>query len=219
MGGTLYLVIIAAGLFAEMFVRDQLVVRGNAAATATNITSYPLMFRLGIVADLSTYVCAVAVSIILFRLLAPVSRGAALLMLSFNLVQDSVGGLNALNAYRPLQLLGGAPYLQTFSREQLEALALLSINAHSVGFAGALMFFGGSCIALGYLMFRSGLFPGVLGLLMAMAGVCYLLNSTAVFLSPRLASMLFPAILVPALIGELSCAVADCERHQRGQMA
>jgi len=206
-GGALYLVIIAAGLFAEMFVRDQLVVTGNAAATARNITGHPLMFRLGILADLSTYLCAIVVSIILFRLLAPVSRQAALLMLSFNVVQDAVGGLNALNAYRPLQLLGGASYLQAYSREQLEAMALLSLNGHSVGFAGALLFFGCSCVALGYLIFRSGLFPRALGVLMTIAGVCYLVNSTAVLLSPRLAALLFPAILVPALIGELSFAV------------
>jgi hypothetical protein len=42
---------------------------------------------------------------------------------------------------------------------------------------------------------------------MAIAGACYLANSAAVILSPRLASMLFPSIVVPAFIGELSFAV------------
>ena len=50
-----------------------------------------------------------------------------------------------------LYLLIGAAYLNVFSREQLEAMALLSVNTHSVGFAVALMFFGCSCVALGYL--------------------------------------------------------------------
>jgi hypothetical protein len=165
------------------------------------------MFRLGIAADLSTFVCAVALTIILYVLLKPINRYAALLMLGFNLVQDAIGGLNALNTYRPLQLLGGAAYLKVFSREQLEAMALLSLNTHSVGFNIAMMFFGGSCVALGYLIFTSGLFPTPLGLLMAVAGVCYLTLSTAHVLSPPLASVLFPSILVPALIGELSFAV------------
>ena len=128
-------------------------------------------------------------------------------MLAFNLVQDAIGGLNALNAYRPLQLLGGAPYLKVFSQQQLEAMALLSLNTHSVGFAVALMFFGCSCVALGYLTFTSGLFPKALGVLMAIAGACCLTNSAALILSPRLISILFPSILVPAFIGELSFAV------------
>jgi hypothetical protein len=206
-GGMLYLLIIAAGLFAEAVVRNRLVVPGDAAATASNITDHAFMFRLGIAADLSTFVCAVALTIILYVLLEPVNRNAALLMLGFNLVQDAIGGLNALNTYRPLQLLGGAAHLQAFSREQLEAMALLSLDTHAVGFAVALTFFGCSCLALGYLIFTSGLLPRTLGVLMAIAGACYLANSTARILSPQLASVLFPSILVPAFIGELSFAV------------
>jgi hypothetical protein len=60
-------------------------------------------------------------------------------MVGFNLVQDAISGLNALNTYRPLQLLGGAAHLKVFSPQQLEAMALLSLNAHPVGFAVALI--------------------------------------------------------------------------------
>jgi Domain of unknown function (DUF4386) len=206
-GGVLYLVIIAAGLFAEAVVRNRLVVPGDAAATASNIMEHAFMFRLGIAADLSTFVSAVPLAMILYVLLKPVNRNAALLMLTFNLVQDAIGGLNALNAYRPLQLLGGATYLEVFSRQQLEAMALLSLNTHSVGFGVALVFFGCSCVALGHLTFTSGFLPKALGVLMAIVGACYLTNSLALLLSPRLASILFPSILVPAFIGELSFAV------------
>jgi hypothetical protein len=204
--GILYLLIIAAGLFAE-FVRERFVVHGNAAATASNIKNEAFLFRLGLAADLSTFVCAVAVAVILYALLRPVNRSAALLMLGFNLVCDAIGGLNVLNTYRPLQLLGGAAYLKVFTREQLEAMALLSLNTHSIGFNIAMISFGCSCIVLGYLTLTSGLFPKALGVLLAIAGVCYLTLSTASLLSPPLASMLFPPILVPALIGELSFAV------------
>lgn len=38
-GGLLYLVIIASGLFQEMFVRNRLIAPGDAAQTAANITS------------------------------------------------------------------------------------------------------------------------------------------------------------------------------------
>jgi hypothetical protein len=205
-GGILYLLIIAAGVFAEAL-RERFVVPGGVPATASNIMDHAFMFRLGIAADLSTFLCAVAVTMILYVLLKPVNRNAALLMLGFNLVQDAVGGLNALNTYRPLQLLGGAAYLNVFSRQQLEAMALLSVNTHALGFAVALMFFGCSCVALGCLILASGLFPKALGVLMTIAGACYITHSVARILSPPLASMLFPPIFVPAFIGELSFAM------------
>ncbi|MGB8326388.1 MAG: DUF4386 domain-containing protein [Steroidobacteraceae bacterium] len=206
-GGLLYLIIIAAGLFAEAFVRDRLVVPADAAATAANITTHETLFRLGIAADLTTFLCAIALTMILYVLLKPVNRNLALLMVFFNLVQDAIGGINGLNPYRALQLLGGADYLKVFSPQQLQAMALLSLKAHSVGFGVALIFFGFSCLALGYLILKSGFFPKLLGILMAIAGLCYLINSFALILSPPVAGALFPWVLLPAFIGELSLAL------------
>lgn len=203
-GGALYLIIIAAGVFAEVFVRSRLIVPADAAATATNILAHRTLFRLGIAADLSTFLSAIVVTVILYALLKQVNENLALLMLLFNLAQDAIGGMNGLNTYRALQLLNGAEYLKVFSPEQLQAMALLALKAHAVGFGIALMFFGPSCIALGYLIFKSGFLPRVLGILITIAGACYLINSFTLILSPPLASIL---ILVPAFIGELSLAL------------
>jgi hypothetical protein len=49
--------------------------------------------------------------------------------------------------------------------------------------------------------------PGWIGVLMQIAGVCYVVNSFALLLSPPLASRLFPAVLIPSLAGELSFAL------------
>ena len=206
-GGVLYLIIIAAGLFAQAFVQDKLIVPADAAATATNIMAHESLFRLGIVADLMTFLCAIALTMILYVLLKPVNRNLALLTVLLNLVQDAIGGMNGLNLYRALQLLGGADYLKVFSPGQLQAMALLSLKAHSVGFGIALIFFGFCCLVLGYLIFRSGFFPKLLGILMAIAGACYIVLSFAVILSPGVAGALFIWVAVPALIGELSLAL------------
>jgi hypothetical protein len=205
--GVLYLVIIAAGLFAEVFVRQRLTVPSDAAATAINILTHESLFRLGIVADLATFVCAIPLTLILYVLLRPVDQNLAFLTVLLNLVQDAIGGVNALNTYTPLQLLGGARYLDVMSREQLEAMALLSLNAHEVGFAVALLFFGVCCVILGYLLYKSGFFPRILGVLLALAGLAYFVDSLAVILSPRTASMIFPGIAPVAFIGELSLAL------------
>lgn len=202
--GVLYLIIIAAGLFAEAFVRSRLIVPADAAATAANILAHEALFRLGIAADLSTFLCAIPVTVILYALLKPVNKNLALLMLLLNLAQDAVGGMNVLNTYRSLQLLGGADYLKVFSPEQLQAMALLSLKGHAFGFGIALLFFGLSCIVLGYLIFNSRFLPRILGILMAIAGACYLINSFALIVFPPLASIL---LLLPAFIGELSFAL------------
>ena len=44
-GGILYLLIIGAGLFAQAFVRDRLVVPGDAAVTAINIKGHAFLLR------------------------------------------------------------------------------------------------------------------------------------------------------------------------------
>lgn len=205
-GGVLYLIIIVAGVSAA-FVRDRLTVPSNAAATATNIATHESLFRLGIVADLSTFLLAIPLTLILYVLLKPVNKDLALLTVLLNLVQDAIGGVNALSTYRPLQLLEGADYLKVFSQEQLGAMALMSLDAHAVGFAIALLFFGAYCVVLGYLTFESTFFPRLLGVMVAVAGLCYLVNSLAVILSPAGSSILFPAILVPAFVAELSLAL------------
>ena len=206
-GGVLYLIIIAAGLFAEVFVRGRLTVSSDAAATATNIVTHALLLRLGIAADLSTFVLAIPLTLILYVLLRPVNKDLAMLTVMLNLVQDAIGGMNALNTYRPLQLLGGANYLSAFSHEQLQAMALLSLKAHSVGFAVALIFFGVCCVVLGYLIHRSGFLPKTLGALLAVTGISYLVIGLAVILSPTVSSAVFPLLAPVAFVGELSFAL------------
>ena len=80
----------------------------------------------------------------------------------------------------------------------------LALNAHEHGFGIGLIFFGFACLVRGYLIFRSGYFPRALGLLLLMAGLSYLTNSFALLLAPSLAAAIFPGVLVPALVGELS---------------
>lgn len=204
--GAIYLVIIAAGIFAEAFARGSLM-GADAAATARNIAANPLLLRAGIVADLSTYVLAIPLTLILYTLLKPVNRDLALLTVLLNLAQDAVGGLNSISTYRPLQLLGGGEYLAAFSRPQIEAMTLLAMQSHSIGFSVALTFFGACCVILGWLIVKSGFLPQLVGWLVAIAGVCYLVNSFAVLLSPAIASALFPGVLMPAFIGELTLAL------------
>jgi hypothetical protein len=206
-GGLLYLIIIIAGMFGEVFVRNKLVISGDVTATATNIIASPMLWRIGISADLIMQICDLPLMLLFYLLLKPVNKNLALLNLLFNLIQTAVLVANKLNLLAAFFLLGNSDYLKAFSPEQLHTLAYLSIKLHDFGFAIGLIFFGFVCLIEGYLISKSGYLPKTLGFLMQAAGLCYLTNSFALLLAPQLATILFPVVLIPCFIAELSLAL------------
>lgn len=201
LAGLLYLAVIGLGLFGEGVVRGGLVVVGDAAATARNILADESLWRLGIAGDLTMHLLDVPLIVFFYLLLRPVSPALALLATAFNLVQTCVLALNKLSLVAVLSLLAvppGAPVAL-----EAPALALGLINLHGAGFAIGLLFFGVTCVLRGALIVRSGYVPRTLGALLVLAGLCYLVNSFALLLSPTLAAVLFPAVLMPAFVAEL----------------
>ena len=203
-GGALYLIIILAGIYGELVARGHLIVSGDSAATARNMVNAPLLFRSSIAVDLLMHICDIPLIVIFYRLLRPVSKSLSLLAAFFNLTQTAILGINKISLLAALAFLGNASYLNSFSPQQLQAFSYFSLGLHDYGFSIGLIFFGFRCLVVGYLIFKSKYFPKTLGVLQIIAGVCYLINSFSVILSPGLAHLLFPAILLPSFIGELS---------------
>ena len=203
-GGVLYLMIIIAGTLGELFTRDTLVVSGNAVSTPNHIMTSQTLWRVGIANDIMMHVFDIPLMLIFYVLLKPVNKNLALLAVLFNLVQSAVLVANSLNLLMPLFLLGNADYLKVLEPNQLYTLTYLFIKLHDYGFGIGLIFFGFECLVLGYLIFRSGYFPKLLGVLMQIAGLSYLANSFMLLLAPTFASKIAPAILLPAFIGEMS---------------
>jgi Domain of unknown function (DUF4386) len=206
--GLLYLAIIGLGAFGELFVRAGLVVPGDPVATANAIAAAPLLWRLGIAGDLLMHVLDVPVIVILYVLLRRVNRDLAIFATLINLVQTAVLALNKLNLVVPILLASGVDVADApkvfvgFTAEQLHSLSFAAIKLHSYGFGIGLIFFGVACLARGVLIYRSGFLPKFLGVLMFVAGLAYLVNSVALLVAPSIATMLFPAILLPPLVGE-----------------
>ncbi|MDP9087759.1 MAG: DUF4386 domain-containing protein [Pseudomonadota bacterium] len=144
---------------------------------------------------------------ILYALLRPASRNLALLAAFLRLAWDIILGITDLTSFAALRLLGHDDYLKTFQPDQLYSLALLAMRLHGDGYRISLVFFGFACLVLGYLLCRARYFPKLLGVLMIIAGLCYLINSFATFLDAAFVATLFPAIFVPAFVAELSLAL------------
>jgi len=202
--GLLYLVVIGAGLFAEAFVRSNLVVGHDAAATARSILASESLFRFGMSVELFGLACDAAIAVILYELLRPVHQGLALLAAFLRIVNGAIFGLTAVCQVAALRLLKGGDTLSAFTADQLRDLALLAMKLHGDGYAIALVFFGFSLLALGYLLLRSGYFPRFLGVLTCIAGLGYVINSFVRFLAPGLAAQLGPSLLLPGFVAELS---------------
>ena len=202
-GGALYLIIIIAGIFGEVF-RGGLA-SGDAAVIAADMMSMESLWRVGIAAELFMLsFCAVPLALIFFILLRPVSRDLALLAVFFNLVSIALEAANKLHLLRAISPLGNAESLGAFEPEQLFAMATLSVRSHGQGFAVSLIFFACECLLLGYLIVRSRYMPKTIGVLMQIAGLCYLANSFAIVVSPGFATEILPVVLLPVFLAEMS---------------
>jgi hypothetical protein len=208
--GVLYLIIIVSGIFAEFVVRQSLVVPGDAIATAANIVASEGLFRLGIAGDLIMIMSDIALALVFYVLLKPVSHALSLLAAFFRLVQATILGINLLNLFFVLQLLSGAEMFATFSADQLASLASMFLAGHGIGYSIGLIFFGLSLFVLGFLVVKSGYLPKILGALLIVAGVGYLIDSFASLLLPNYGdfeTIFAVVVFLPAFIGELSMAL------------
>ena len=207
LAGLGYLVIIVTGIFAEFFVRSNLIVPQDAAATAANILGSQGLFRMGLASEFLMLLSDAGLALALYVIFRPYSRNLAMLAAFFRLAHAAVVGGNLLNTYVPLLLLGDAAYLASFTPEQLHGLVLLFLNAHSFGYVIGLTFFGVHCLVLGYLAARSGYVPRILGILLVVAGLGYLTDSFAQTLLPNyadLSGLFMMVVFLPAFVGEVS---------------
>jgi len=181
-----------------MYGPSSLIVLGDAATTVNNIMASESLFRLGIVNDLAAQTVGILLVLFLYKLLKPVSKTQASLMVIFALVGIPIVMLNLLNQFAALLLLSGADYLTVFAADQLQALVMLFLNLDEHGFMIAHIFWGLWLFPMGYLVFKSGYIPRILGVLLIIGGFGYLIDFVTFFFFPS-----FGPIKMFTFIGEL----------------
>lgn len=202
--GLCYLIVIATGLFSEVFVRQVLRVSNDALTTARNIQTHEMLFRWGFVADLVNFVIGIPSVIIIYFLFKRVNKLLLQIALAFVIIQTAIIAVNLLNQISPLLVLSNEAYLNTFQPNQLAALSLLSLDIQAQGYAIGLVFFAFYCLIVGHVIYRSQMLPKILGILYVIAGLGYLINSFTMFLSKGFANPWFSYLAIPIFIGELS---------------
>ncbi|MFQ5605838.1 MAG: DUF4386 domain-containing protein [bacterium] len=182
--GLLYLLMVALGIFGIMYVPSNLIVPGDAKTTANNIMASASLFRLSLVSALFCQSVFILVVLVLYKLLKPVSKNHAVLMVIFMLIAVPIAMLSELNRFAALLLLNGADYLTVFTAEQLQALVPFFLDLNADGITIASIFWGLWLFPMGYLVFKSGYLPRILGVFLIMAGFGYLTDSFAIILCP-----------------------------------
>ena len=135
----------------------QLIVAGDAAATANKIMASTGLFRMGIGAELLLLLSEIVLSVLLYVLLKPVNKTLSLVAAVSRLAMTTIHGANLLTHFIVLLLLGGAGYLTVFEPAQLNALGMVFLNAYDYGFTIGIVFLFLHALILGYLNFQVGL--------------------------------------------------------------
>ena len=202
--GLLYLIVVVTGIFSLAYVPSQITVQGDASATVSNIVASEPLFRLGIVAGFICYVAFLLLPFVLYKLLSPFGKNAAVLMVAFAVVSVPISFINLLNKLDILSLLSGANHLQAFTAEQIHTQVMLSLDSYSNGLLVSEIFWGLWLLPFGYLVFKSGFLPKILGILLIAGCFGYLTDFFAsVLFSGYADTTLANFATKPAALGEI----------------
>lgn len=193
-----FLLIFFLGMSTELFIRPGIIVPGDAAATVWNIAASEALFRLSLMSDLVRQILLMLLPLVLYKLFKPVNKTVAALMVIFALVGVSISMLNELNHFAVLLLSSGSDYLTAFKADQLNALVMFFLELRKYGtYIPQLLSFW--VLLLGYLVFRSGFLPRILGVMLMLSGLCYVGTAVLFLLLPNFNAMILGLF---AFIGE-----------------
>jgi hypothetical protein len=173
--GLLYLAHFVTFFLADNGVHSTAVGSIDVAAAAHSIMASEWLFRFGFVNYLLTAVFFLLAAWALYVVLKPVNRDLALLFVLLNLGGVAIWCIDLIFEFAALLLLSGADYLNAFQADQLQALAMLFLNLYQNGFMIAQILLNLWLFPLGYLVFKSGFLPRVLGVLLIIDGICMLI--------------------------------------------
>ena len=189
--GALYLGFILASVLANALGQ---IGQGDAQQVYQAITTSEGSFRLGLVVFLVSALLFLLSAWGLYVLLRRVNPDLALMFLLLNTVGVAIQCASTLPLLSALLQGDAASGMRSFPPAQLEGLAYLSISVYKTGFVAAQLFFGTWLFPLGYLVYRSGSIPRLLGVLLVLDGVGVLIWFLQALLLPD-----YPAIAYPGL--------------------
>jgi hypothetical protein len=197
--GIAMLLTIIFGALGEAYIPGKLIVKGDAAATAANILTHPMLFRMGFATYLVEGICDIALCVIFYVLLKPVNRNLALISAFFGIASMITFAIAMAAYFASSFVLVETSGMGSFTPDQRNAMALLCMRISAMIATLFLCLYGIATTIRGYLIMRSGYFPRVFGVLFIIGGIGFFLRTWTYILVPAYSSEL---LLIPmALAG------------------
>lgn len=202
--GFFYLIVILTGLFSLMYVPSKLIVWENPVLTFQNISSSTQLFRLSIAGSIICYIAFTLLPLTLYQLLKNVDGVYAKLMVILALISIPISFINLQNKFSVLTIIEGTDYLKAFDAKQLQSQIMFLLSTYNKGLLIAQVFWGLWLFPFGYLVYKSGFLPKILGILLMLGCFGYLINVFGRIGIPHFSDYsISNYITLPATIGEI----------------
>ncbi len=197
--GILWLTCIACGLFAEAYVRDKLVLSHDPAGTIRSIFANEQLYRLGFTLEFAGTAAYLALTAILYRLLAPVDKTLSLIATLFSIAGCTIWMANVASDVSPFVF---RDVLASPQAEPVRSIVFALLRLRPETLVSGMLCFGVQCSLIGYLIARSSFLPRSLGVLLGLGGIGYLISGGAHFVLPPLAAAMHGYGYLPGEAGE-----------------
>jgi len=202
--GLLYLILVISGIINLLYIPSQLINSKDASITLESIKNSETLFRYGIVSGVITFLTLIILPLVLYKLLNKVNKNHATLMVIFALISVPISFVNILNKFSILTLISKKAYLQAMSNIELQTQVMLHLDYYNNGNQIAQIFWGLWLLPFGYLVYKSGFLPKILGIFLMLGCFGYLIEFFAQFLIPTYNNSIVQTIVgIPSPIGEI----------------
>lgn len=202
--GFLYFIVVLTGVFSLAYVPKTLIDWDNASVTFHNIVSNETLFRFGIYSSIICYIAFLLLPIALYKLLHSVNELYARLMIILAIVSVPISFVNLQNKFSILSLISKEEYLSIYSNEQLQSKVMFYLNQYDNGILIVTVFWGLWLLPFGYLVYKSGFLPKILGMFLMLGCLGYLINLSGNVLFKNYSEIGISKIVsLPASIGEI----------------
>ena len=200
--GVLYLIVaITAGFPYSVF--NGLYIVGDAVATATNVVAKAGIVRIAVVSDFVMVTAWVFLALTLYRLLKHVHQGTANAMVVLVAIGAGIVSLNDVFVFEGMQVATDRSYAAALGAGGANALVLMLLDIQRYGGLASSVFMGLWLVPLGYLTYKSGMFPKALGVALITVCACYHAKLLAAFLAPELWTAIQGYVSIPIWVFEL----------------
>lgn len=181
-----FFVCVPMSLWDGFYVPGKIFVPQNAVATADNLLSNEFMFRTSIISHLMGFLFFAFMVFLFYRIFKPLDKYLSQLMLYPLLAMIPVVFVFEVFNYAALMVLKSEAR-STFEVAQQQEVAyfLLRLPRYATGAGMGKLFLGLCFIPFGMLVFRSGLAPRVIGILLIIGGVGYVADCSIAILLQR----------------------------------